>query len=81
MLQHVERRELESGSLKPGAARIEEVCEAVGVTAVTMEPYFRRSLTRGHDPYRDNIHPNQLGQQLIAEALADNVFVAARQTR
>ena len=46
-----------------------------------MEPYFRRSLTQGHDPYRDNIHPNQLGQQLIAEALADNVFVAARQTR
>ena len=80
VLQHVERSELESGSLQPGAQRIKEISAAVGVSAITMEPYFRRSLQEGGDPYRDNIHPNQLGQQLIADALTENAFIAASQT-
>jgi len=69
VLQHWEKSEIESGSANPGNQYIKMVCEQMGISPLSLEPYFRRSIENGANPYRDNIHPNQVGQQLIAEAI------------
>jgi hypothetical protein len=69
VFQHWEKPELIRGFAKPGNKRIQEVCQSMGIEPVSLAPYFRSSLERGEDPYRDFIHPNQIGQQLIAKAI------------
>ena len=44
-------------------------CEQLGIIPTSLEPYFRKSMESGVDPYRDFIHPNQVGQKLIADAI------------
>ena len=73
VLQHWETSEIERGEAGPGNERIREVCEAIGIYSVTLKKYFEQSIQNGNNPYRDNIHPNQIGQQLIAKALLENM--------
>lgn len=73
LFQHWERSEIERGSANPGNQRIKAVCEKLGISPISLEPYFHRSIESGENPYRDNIHPNQVGQQLIAEAILANM--------
>jgi lysophospholipase L1-like esterase len=73
VLQNWEKKEIERGYAKSGNLRIKEVCNSTGVTTISLEPYFRRSLDSGSNPYRDNIHPNQVGQQLIARVILEKI--------
>ncbi len=73
VLQHWEKPEIESGSANTGNMRIKVVCEQLGISPISLEPYFRRSIKNGANPYRDNLHPNEVGQQLIAEAILANM--------
>ena len=69
VFQHYEKPEIESGQPKPGNQRIKVTCEQLGITPTSLEPYFRKSMESGVDPYRDFIHPNQVGQKLMADAI------------
>lgn len=69
VLQHWEKSEIEKGFPKIGYQRILEVCKSASVPCISLEPYFSQSIKSGDNPYRDNIHPNQNGQKLIADAL------------
>ena len=73
VLQHFEKKEIERGFAYDGNQRIKEVCESMALSPISLEPYFRRSVEFGKNPYRDNIHPNQIGQQLIANAILENM--------
>ena len=73
VFQHLERGELIGDSVGDGYSRIRELCAAEGITSVSLEPYFRHAIEDGANPYRDNIHPNNLGQQLIARAIEEAV--------
>ncbi len=73
VLQHWEKAEIKKGLSDHGNQRIKEVCESLGIMCVSLEPYFRESMENGDNPYRDNIHPNQVGQQLIANAILENM--------
>ena len=73
VLQHWEKSEIERGFPRHGNHRIREVCESMGISSISLEPYFRQSIENGNNPYRDNIHPNQIGQKLIANALFENL--------
>lgn len=70
VVQHAERGEIESGQFKPGYAAIQRMSLELGVPVIQLAPAFREALGRGEQPYRDNIHPNEIGQRLIASALA-----------
>ncbi len=76
VLQHLEKAEIEKGSPNPGYQRIKEVCESLRIMCVSIEPYFLESMEKGANPYRDNIHPNQIGQQLIANAILKNIPIS-----
>lgn len=73
VLQHWEKSEIERGTPKDGYRRIQQVCESTGVSCISLEPYFSQAIKNGNNPYRDNIHPNQIGQKLIADALFENL--------
>jgi hypothetical protein len=69
VLQHWERAEIEQGAAGPGNARIRELAGDLSIRTVSLERWFRRAIDSGKMPYRDNIHPNILGQRLLAEAI------------
>jgi lysophospholipase L1-like esterase len=69
VFQHYEKLEIESGHTLEGHQRIKKICEQLGIIPTSLEPYFRKSIEGGVNPYRDNIHPNKVGQMLIAEAI------------
>lgn len=73
VFQHYEKPEIESGRPKPGYQIIKVTCEKLGIAPTSLEPYFHKSIEAGIDPYRDFIHPNQVGQKLIAEAIVAKI--------
>ena len=73
VLQHWERDEIRKGKANPGNERIRNLCSSIGISPISLEPYFKKSIEIGNNPYRDNIHPNQTGQQLIAKAILENL--------
>jgi len=80
VFQHSERDEINDGKAKPGNRRIHDLCESIGIYSIQLESYFKKSIGSGNNPYRDNIHPNQIGQQLIAKAILENLPNNAMQT-
>lgn len=75
VFQHWEKSEIERGGPGIGNERISELCKSIGVETVSLEARFRQSLLNGQDPYRDNIHPNLIGQSLIYNSLFDYLHV------
>jgi hypothetical protein len=75
VFQHYENSEIGNVRVKPGNRQIRETCEKLGIVTTSLEPYFRKSIEAGSNPYRDFIHPNQIGQKLIAEAIMAKIFV------
>jgi lysophospholipase L1-like esterase len=73
VLQHWEKSEVERGIPNDGHQRIRQVCESIGVPCISLEPRFRQSIKNGNNPYRDNIHLNQIGQKILADALFENL--------
>lgn len=73
VFQHFEKSEIDKHSVDNGYQRIKAVCEELSLIPISLEPYFRRSIENGANPYRDNIHPNKVGQQLITEAIIDSL--------
>jgi lysophospholipase L1-like esterase len=69
VFQHYRKPEIESGRADPGNQEIKATCEQLGIKQTSLEPYFRKSIQSGVDPYRDLIHPNQVGQKAIADAI------------
>ncbi len=73
VFQHWERGELARGEASQGNARIREVSEALGIVTIQLMPYFQVALDGGENPYRDDIHPNDVGQAALAKALLENL--------
>ncbi|CAN5543985.1 hypothetical protein BH09PLA1_BH09PLA1_06870 [soil metagenome] len=66
--QHIERIEA-NGKLLPGHDLILNAARGAGAEVIQLAPRFDESLRAGRDPWRDAIHPNAIGQRLIADAL------------
>jgi hypothetical protein len=73
VFQYWEKSEINNGVANLGNQRIKEVCEQEGIAPISLAPYFRQAIEGGVNPYRDNIHPNDSGQQLISEAILVNL--------
>jgi hypothetical protein len=66
--QHPENRELGVAETE-GHRLLRNACEALSVVRVDMSEGFEKAIKEGKNPYRDNIHPNTYGQQVISEIL------------
>jgi len=69
VFQHYEKSEIESHYPQIGNKLIKEICNQLGIIPTSLEPCFRQSIEDGLNPYHDEIHPNNIGQKLIAEAI------------
>ncbi len=73
VLQHWDKEEIEKGEAQPGNRHIRDLCLSMGISPIQLAPSFSASLKSGSNPYRDTIHPNVIGQRLIAEAILENL--------
>jgi len=73
VLQHWRASELRRGSPDPGHAEIQQVALEEHVPVYQDVDAFRKHIDAGHNPYRDDIHPNVDGQQALAEVYFDIV--------
>ncbi|MBE9175483.1 hypothetical protein IQ225_09550, partial [Synechocystis salina LEGE 06155] len=69
IIQHLTRTELEESKFEEGYYKIVNICEQLSINCVSLEPQFRLAIKQGADLFRDNIHVNEKGQQLIAEVI------------
>ena len=69
LVQWPERDEVAAGVPAGGFADLTELASETGVRNVLAAPAVAAALARGRAPYRDKIHPNDEGQQVLAEVL------------
>lgn len=72
VFQHYENWELNHVDTE-GYRYIKTTCEQLGIIPQSLKPYFNKAIKDGSNPYRDMIHPNELGQQIIAEVIFDKI--------
>jgi hypothetical protein len=75
LIHHAERAEL-TGEYKPGRELLADWAADHNVPFHDAAARFRAAHQRGDSPYRDTIHPNPRGQQLLAEELLAAVIGA-----
>lgn len=68
IVQHLKRDEVEGEPL-PGYDAFHSIAESRGVHRFDLGPALANCLAEGHEPYRDEIHLNALGQRLMCEEL------------
>ncbi len=69
--QFPDRSELEPGGLQPGYELIKSIGQESEAEVVSVFPDIKAALDRGENPYRDNIHVNDVGQAVLANAFFD----------
>jgi len=69
-LQH--HNELKSSELEKGHYAIADLCQDLGIKTVSLQPDFQAEMAE-KNLYRDGIHPNDNGQQVIAEAMLEEL--------
>ncbi len=78
LVQHLASSELGRAPTL-GHARIAEVAQSLGLRTVQLGPAFAAALQAGRKPYRDDIHPNEVGQELIATVLEPVLLAIAEE--
>jgi lysophospholipase L1-like esterase len=73
LVQFPERSELEAAKPAQGYYEIKSLAQQLGIETVSAFPLMAAALARGENPYRDNIHVNDLGQRLLAELFLEVV--------
>ncbi len=72
VIQHADREEA-GDEWKPGHDWISFAVKEAGVDVWDVRSSFRAAMESGQSPYRDNIHPNPLGQKLLADVMYEVV--------
>lgn len=75
VFQYPNRFEAQSGEKVNGYRQIYETCVTLRVPVFSMHSAFHAAIQKGMDPYRPNdvIHPNKMGQELIATEIEKNI--------
>jgi lysophospholipase L1-like esterase len=68
---HPDRPQVENGQINPGYAQIANVARELGIEPIEWQDEFIASSKAGHDPFHvnDGVHPDALGDQIIAQKL------------
>ena len=69
LVQWPERDEVTAGVPADGFADLTELASETGVRNVVAAPAVAAALAQGRALYRDKIHPNDEGQQILADVL------------
>lgn len=69
VIQHWTLEEIQKHQPDSGHDEIAALCPKLGVVVMDIGETFTSALKEGKNPFRDNIHPNETGQNLLADAL------------
>jgi hypothetical protein len=72
VVQHLDRREYGAPEWA-GHAAIGATVRGLSIEPLQLGPYFRKVMDQNQNPYRDDIHPNELGQQIMADAIFEQI--------
>ena len=72
VIQHLTKEEI-TGKKETGFTANKNTCLSLHLQCLSLETVFRKSLTIGQDTYRDDIHINALGQQLVANVILESI--------
>ncbi len=72
--QYLESKEV-MGELREGHDAILKLATDSGAEVVQLGPAFRAAVQSGRNPFRDMIHPNAVGQKLIADGLYEKIVI------
>ncbi|WP_417730993.1 hypothetical protein [Rosistilla oblonga] len=75
VIQYLNQQEITTGIPESGYSAIRHICKELGVQTSSSEPLFSAAMKDGKQPFRDNIHPNSLGQTLLAQMIHDSIQV------
>jgi hypothetical protein len=78
LVQHLAPSELGKPP-SPGYLHIAETARSIGLRTVQLGPAFAAAVQAGRNPYRDEIHPNEVGQEVIAAVLEPILLAIAEQ--
>jgi len=73
VIQHWELKEIQKHQPDSGHDEISALCRKLGVVVMDMGDNFASALKEGKTPYRDNIHPNETGQVLLADMIENAI--------
>ena len=69
--QHWTQAESQNNIAAPGYQIIKQACDKIGIKTLSLSPAFQQAINNESNPYRDHIHPNDVGQELIGDALLE----------
>ena len=73
VIQYLNRNEAMSGDLQTGFGKILNVCNQLEIPTFSTQELFQEIIMEGQNPFRDHIHPNVLGQQLLATCILEAI--------
>ena len=75
VFQHLEQHEAQNVP-EEGYLFLKSAAEEAGASVIALGPAFAAQLKSGVSPYRDSIHPSEIGQKLLAAALEKAIHQA-----
>lgn len=72
VFHHPELSELKSGKFKKGYHKFFSLCQELGTKNISLKPYYEER-KKPDNLYRDFIHPNEKGQQLLAQGILEEL--------
>jgi lysophospholipase L1-like esterase len=81
VVQWPEREEVAAGVPEDGFADLTGLARELGMKNIVAAPSVAAALDQGHSVYRDNIHPNDEGQKVLADLLRRELEPLIRGTK
>ncbi len=73
VVQHLGKDEI-TNTPQAGYMELRDITRDLGVEPVNLGPAFSAAINRGESPYQDGLHPNPLGQQILANVIFEHVI-------
>jgi lysophospholipase L1-like esterase len=71
VVQYWAREEVKTGKFEPGHEEINKLVQNLNIPIFQTGSLFQQAYKNGEDPFRDGIHPNDKGQELLAKIILD----------
>jgi hypothetical protein len=71
MILHPTREEMQSQQMQEGYYKLSDLAVQLNLPIISLSDVYKQSLANGIDIYRDDIHINDVGQQVLADVLLE----------
>ena len=69
IIQYWDKAEVQTGNLQIGNQKIKQIAQKLDISVFQTGEIFQEAYQNREEPFRDNIHPNNKGQELLSEVM------------